>query len=143
MNEDLVILELNARWGCDIPFGWVPITGNQEIPDTEIFYNEAFHEAFPDEVLRQALQNVFQVTELYEIQEYGRVSVQPLAESYFGYDGLEYIHTNTGFDFVLYFSHESSVTVGGRRLLDEIHRLWSDYAQYFWNEQWWLRFGHE
>ncbi|QNH63489.1 hypothetical protein [Hymenobacter sediminicola] len=43
MDEDLVLLELNARWGCDIPFGWIPMTGDYSIPDTEIYYFETFN----------------------------------------------------------------------------------------------------
>jgi hypothetical protein len=133
MDEDLVILELNARWGCDIPFGWIPLSDNhKQIPHTEVYNDEAFHEAVSDTDLRGIVRKVFQAAELYEVVEGGTVSRKSLDDCFFGYDGLEHLHTNATFDFVLYFSHEESVTVGGLRLLDAIHELWPDHANHPW-----------
>jgi hypothetical protein len=130
MSEDLVILELNARWGCDIPFGWIPMTGDYKLPNTEIYYSEFF-----DDNLIENIKHVIKclyTDKLFEILEGGAVSVQYLDNCFFGYNGLEHLHTNDAFDFVLYFSHESTVTVGGRQLLEEIHRLWPEYKNHLW-----------
>ncbi|OWP64549.1 hypothetical protein CDA63_04050 [Hymenobacter amundsenii] len=130
MDEDLVILELNARWGCDIPFGWIPITGDQKILETEIYDAEYFDQFI--EYIRVAVKRLYRVSEVYEVVEGGAVSTQPLSTCFLGYNGLEHLHTNFNFDFVLYFSHENSVTVGGKLLLDEVHRLWPEYKNHFW-----------
>ena len=56
MSEDLVLLELNARWNCDLPFGWVPITGPADNSDElEIYDLDAFIEWFDDDAIRRLL----------------------------------------------------------------------------------------
>ena len=130
MDEDLVILELNTRWGCDIPFGWIPITGDQKIPGTETYDAEYFNQF--TEAVRIAIGRLYGINEVYEVLEGGAVNTQLLSSCFLGYDGLEHLYTNFNFDFVLYFSHENSVTVGGRLLLDDVHNIWPEYENHFW-----------
>jgi hypothetical protein len=130
MTEDLIILKLNDLWDCDIPFGWIPITGNRPIPDTEVY--QASH--FSDNITNPAsvIRKVFDVTDLYEIQEGGLVTEKKIGGCGFSYDGLEYLYTDKDFRFVIYFSHENSVTVGGKDLIEEIHSIWPDYEKHIW-----------
>ncbi|RTQ47799.1 hypothetical protein EJV47_17920 [Hymenobacter gummosus] len=130
MDQDLVILALNARWGCAIPFGWVPIIGAGQVPDTEIYSAQAFDQLLKD--LGPVIQRLYP-GELIEVREGGAVGRPDQEAACWGYDGQEYLYTNDTFDFVLYFSHEGTVTVGGRQLLAEIHRRWPAYRQHLWS----------
>jgi hypothetical protein len=130
MNEDLVILSLNEIWGCEIPFGWIPIYGQKDIPDTEIYQADYFEINIPSP--ENIIADTYNLTEIYEITEGGRVALTNIYDCRFGYDGLEYLYTDKDFRFVLYFSHESSVTVGGKALINTIHNVWHNYKNHIW-----------
>ena len=130
MTEDLVILKLNEIWECDIPFGWIPITGDKKILNTEIYQSRHFDENILN--LAELLKSVYNVTELFEVEEGGRVTLKNSADCYFSYTGLEHLYTDKDFRFVIYFSHESSVTVGGKDLLNFIRNNWPDYKNHIW-----------
>jgi hypothetical protein len=139
MSEDFVLLELNARWNCDLPFGWVPITGpadNSE--ELEIYDLAAFIEWFDDDAIKRLLEETFDIASAYEIVEGGAVAVTDLEQCVFGYNGLEHMYTDASFQFLLYFSHEDSVTAGSKRLIEAIHRAWPDYKRHFWPPDSWL-----
>jgi len=139
MSEDLVLLELNARWNCDLPFGWVPITGpadNSE--ELEIYDLDTFIEWFGNDGINRLLKEIFGISAIYEIAEGGAVSFIELEKCVFGYNGLEHMYTDASFQFLLYFSHEDSVTTGGKRLIEAIHRAWPDYRSHFWPPGSWL-----
>ena len=107
-----------------------------EIDTVEVYDAEYFHHF--DEEVKQVLHDTFNVSTLYEIEEGGTVKLRSLNECVFGYDGLEHMYTNLSFSFVIYFSHESSVTIGGEMLLNEIHRIWPEYSMHFWPPASWL-----
>lgn len=139
MSEDLVLLELNARWNCDLPFGWVPITGpanNSE--ELEIYDLDAFIEWFDGDAISRLLSETFGIAAVYEIVEGGAVTFTELGKRVFGYNGLEHMYTDTSFQFLLYFSHEDSVTAGSKRLIKAIHQAWPDYKSHFWPPDSWL-----
>ena len=139
MSEDLVLLELNARWNCDLPFGWVPITGpadNSE--ELEIYDLNAFLGWFDDDAIRQLLAETFGISAGYEIVEGGAVEFLALDKCVFGYNGLEHMYTDNTFQFLLYFSHEDSVTAGGKRLIEAIHQAWPTHKSHFWPPASWL-----
>lgn len=137
MSEDEVILELNARWNCEIPFGWIPICRDSTEADVAEVYEEKYFHHFDDEV-KKVLCETFHASTLYEIAEGGIVRLLALNECVFGYDGLEHMYSDLSFSFLIYFSHEESVTVGGEKLLDEIHRIWPEYSMHFWPPASWL-----
>ncbi|NML65028.1 hypothetical protein HHL22_07390 [Hymenobacter sp. RP-2-7] len=132
MDEDSVLLELNQRWGCDLPSGWVPITGPAKFSEElEMYGAETFAEQF-DGKLPTLLERTFNVSELYEITEEGTVKIVALTNCLFQYSGLEHMYTDQSFQFLLYFSHESSVTAGGKALVNLIHQTWPESIRHFW-----------
>jgi hypothetical protein len=138
MSEDLVLLELNARWNCDLPFGWVPITGPAAKSDELEIYNlDPFVDWFSLGI-KQIIADAFGISFIYKIQEGGAVNYIPLDDCVFGYTGLEHMYTDVSFQFLLYYSHEDSVTAGGRMLLEAIHQKWPDYSRQFWPPASWL-----
>ena len=139
MSADLVLLELNARWNCDLPFCWVPITGPADnSKELEIYDLDAFIEWFDDDAISRLLSEIFSISAVYEITEGGAVALTELENCVFGYDGLEHMYTDTSFQFLLYFSHDDSVTAGSKRLVEAIHRAWPAYKNHFWPPDSWL-----
>ncbi|MGI4872236.1 MAG: hypothetical protein ACRYFX_13800, partial [Janthinobacterium lividum] len=124
------LLELNAKWGWELPFGWIPMTSDEEIPHTEIYQAEPFEEIAPEVI--KLLKTSFNAHRIYEVEEGGKVEEKLLDDCVFGYDGLEHLYTNRQGEFMLYFSHEDSVTVGGADLLRYIHKIWPAYNHFFW-----------
>jgi hypothetical protein len=140
VNKDLLILELNARWHWRIPFGWIPISGEEIIADTEIYHADYFDFFEPE--ITEAIGRLYNLTEVYELVEDGQVGIRPIADCTFFYDGLERLYTDENFQFMLYFSHETSVTAGGKELLTEIHRLWPAYKNHLWQADYWTHSPH-
>jgi hypothetical protein len=130
--EDLVLLNLNEKWKCDLDFGWIPITSDMDIANTEIYKADYFSENITN--ISELLKNLFEIVQVYEIQEGGNVTLKELVECDFYYDGLEYIYTDEKFRFVIYCSHENSITVGGKELIDRIHEVWPNYIDCIWTD---------
>jgi hypothetical protein len=134
MDRDKLILALNKKWHCQIPFGWIPITSDEIIPNTEI-YDSNYLDYYIDQ-LKISIEEIYQSKILFELREDGQFQELNIAECDFSYDGLEYIYTDKELNFVLYFSHEGSTTIGGEELLTEIHKIWPEYNIHFWKPIW-------
>lgn len=130
MNKDSLLLLLNEKWNCTLTFGWIPVTGNEIIDDTEIYDSDYFRHYVGE--VKDILKHTFEINRLYELREDGQFIELAISECGFEYDGQEYIYTDRNLNFVLYFSHEHSTTIGGGLLLEEIHKIWRDYHLYFW-----------
>ena len=130
MDKDSLLVLLNEKWNCNLAFGWIPITSDETIDNTEI-YSSTHFKYYINEV-KKILTTVFELSRLYEIREDGQFNELKISECDFEYDGQEYIYTDKNVRFVLYFSHENSTTVGGKILLEEIHKIWPDYRLHFW-----------
>lgn len=130
MDEDIVLLKLNEIWKCELPFGWIPITGDAIISDTEIYQSDYF-QVYID-VIRELLKAKFKLSEIYEVREGGSISIKNVNDCNFQYDGIEYLYTDFNYQIVIYCSHESSITVGGESLISEIHKLWPEYKNHIW-----------
>lgn len=130
MDHDLLLLELNAKWGWSLAGSWIPMIGFESIPHTAIYQVGPFEAAIPHP--EDLLQQVFDLNTVYDIEEGGNIQIKPLADCAFYYDGLEHLYTNCNGDFMLYFSHEDSVTVGGEKLLAAIYDAWPSHKKYFW-----------
>jgi hypothetical protein len=130
MDKDTLLLRLNEKWNCSLPFGWIPITSREPVPNTEIYESDYFHH-YAEEI-KTIIKNMYKQSTLYEIREDGQFKELTINACDFSYDGLEYIYTDDDLNFVLYFSHENSTTVGGKLLLKEIHRIWPECNHHLW-----------
>ena len=130
MDYDLLLLRLNAKWNWSLAFSWIPMTGDEKIPHTEIYQAAPFEEAIPQ--IAELLEALFNSRSVYDVAEDGNVQVRSLDDCSLYYDGLEHLYTNEEGEFMLYFSHEDSVTVGGEKLLAEIHKVWPAHKNNFW-----------
>jgi hypothetical protein len=130
MDKDTLLLRLNEKWSCSLPFGWIPITSDEDIPDVKIF-DSNYLGYYTDEV-KKIIKNKFKVNNLFEIREDGHFKKLNIDDCDFSYNGLEYIYTDENLGFVLYFSHESSTTIGGKELLEELQAIWPESNNHFW-----------
>jgi hypothetical protein len=127
-------LHLRARWGVTSNY-WYPLDRADDVdapPDTFAFASEPF---FDDE-LQARLRGVLErhgVKRVFEMREYGSSYEVDLDWFFPIYNGAEGYWTDRSFDWLVYASHESSVTIAGRHLLAEVRREWPDWREHPWN----------
>jgi hypothetical protein len=119
---------LRSRW--EIPEGyWFPLA-ECRLPDVVAFKTKAFDEAVSHGRLQGIVRNRG-IERVWELREYGPEYKEDLAlfEPY--YNGAEGYWSSGDQDWIIYASHESSVTVGGS-LLGELKRVWPDWQKHVW-----------
>lgn len=134
IESDGICKELSHRWNIKSGY-WFPLAGESP-PHCEAFDSEAFHDAFPLERLRERLTQVG-THRIFELQEFGTVyeqDVSAFAPSYAS--GGETYSFPPDFNWVIYASHEGSITVAGRWLLPEVKSLWPEWNEFHWKPYW-------
>jgi len=119
---------LRARW--QIPRGyWYPLA-ECKLPDILAFKTRAFDEAVAYERLRDILA-ARGIERVWELREYGPEYEEDFAlfEPY--YNGAEGYWSSGDLSWIIYASHESSVTVGGW-LLPEVKAMWPSWQTQVW-----------
>jgi hypothetical protein len=119
---------LRSRW--EIPQGyWFPLA-DCELPGVVAFKTREFDEAVAYERMREVLASRG-IARVWELREYGPEYEQDLGlfEPY--YNGAEGYWSSGNLDWIIYASHESSVTVGGW-LLAELKRIWPSWQSHVW-----------
>jgi hypothetical protein len=119
---------LRSRW--EIPQGyWFPLA-DCKLPDVVAFKTREFDEAVAYERLRDMLASRG-IVRVWELREYGPEYEEDLGlfEPY--YNGAEGYWSSADLHWVIYASHESSVTVGGS-LLAEVKRMWPSWQAHVW-----------
>lgn len=119
---------LRARWR--IPEGyWYPLA-ECILPDIVAFKTRSFDDAVPYERLRDVLA-ARRIDRVWQLREYGPEYEEDLTllEPY--YNGAEGYWSSGDLDWIIYASHESSVTVGGW-LLSELKVLWPSWQAHVW-----------
>jgi len=119
---------LRSRW--EIPNGyWFPLA-ECKLSDVVAFKTKAFDEGVSHEKLRGILRDRG-IERVWELREYGPEYEEDLAlfEPY--YNGAEGYWSSGDLAWIIYASHESSVTVGGS-LLRELKRMWPTWQAHVW-----------
>jgi hypothetical protein len=131
---------LRARWGID-GFYWYPLDReetDEPPPHTVAFAAEPFgEEGDAADLLRGVLAELgaARVLLLSEPPEPDREIA--LEEIEFEYRGEETIVTDGSFDWLVYVSHESSVTVAGELLLWALKEAWPSWDDWTsWGQYW-------
>lgn len=123
---------LERVWGAGDGY-WYPLN---DIPRTDVVAFEApeFHRDIGAERLRAILRaaNVGQVYELTEFVEHPAYE-QDLEACGFRYTGAEGYWCDTGMEWIVYASHEDSITLGGQWLIDRVQESWSAWPEHIWN----------
>jgi hypothetical protein len=119
---------LRAHWQIEAGY-WYPLTAPRPT-DVAAFETVAFGEAVPAQALRAVLQRRG-VTRLWELREYGPEYEQEVSLFDPHYNGAEGYWSSGDLKWIVYVSHEGSVTVGGW-LLDEVKTIWPAWEPHLW-----------
>jgi hypothetical protein len=122
--------QLKEYWGVDGGY-YFPL--KDECPqNSEAFVADAFETAVSIENLRRELaqRNIIRV---FEIREYGPNYEMELSVFEPFYNGAEGFWTAQNYDWLIYASHESSITIAGDWLLDYVKSIWPDWKKKLWS----------
>ena len=120
--------KLRHRWQIT-GWYWHPLI-KCELSNITAFNVDAFEAFFPSISLVKMLSSRG-ITRIWELREYGVEYYQDVLLFNPTYNGNEGYWTSECLDWIVYASHEASITVGGW-LLDNIKAQWSDWEQHVW-----------
>jgi hypothetical protein len=119
---------LRGRW--QIPEGyWYPLA-ECKLSDVVAFKTRSFDEAFATERLRGNLA-ARGIERVWELREYGPEYEEAVAMFEPYYNGAEGYWSSGELDWIIYASHETSVTVGGW-LLQDVKAMWPSWQAHVW-----------
>ncbi len=117
---------LREKWCIDRAEYWYPLSQTKQ--HVVAFDADAFHGAVPTEALIREL-NATNVKRIFELREYGPNFVQETEAFEPVYTGAEGYWTSRVVDWVLYASHESTVTLAGS-LMERVKKIWPRWAEH-------------
>ncbi len=120
INNDDILLALNEKWDCDLPFWWIPISWDRKIDNTKVYNSHIFEKYITN--LPWLIKTLYNIDSVFEIEEWWIVSEKLSVNCEFIYNWIEYIYTNKDYEFVIYFSHEDSVTIWWKKMILEIDK---------------------
>jgi hypothetical protein len=119
---------LRERWqiseGC-----WYPLA-DRALADVVAFQADAFSETAPASRLQDILRTRG-IESVWELREYGPEYEEDVSLFDAYYDGAEGYWSSVGLDWIVYASHESSITVGGW-FLQELKVIWPSWQDHVW-----------
>ena len=130
-QEHALWQRLSSVWGIDTgAHYWFPLA---EIGRTDV---EAYQATYLLRALLplglQAILRKRGVTTVLEFREGGGAWQVPLEDFDPSYDGEEGFWATSDMDWILYASHEASITIGGNWLIGEVRRAWPESDGHIW-----------
>lgn len=123
--------ELASAWAfaADQEY-WFPLVHSIR-QDVLAFQAPYFHRALSDGALIDALKarSVDRITEFREGGGTHELAVDDLNPAYTGEEGY---WSSSPWDWIVYASHESSITVGGPWLIRAVKSAWPEWQRYVW-----------
>lgn len=130
-EKDDLILRLWDEWDVKEHY-WFPLTLNQIAPAfTEAFQATFFQEESTHETLQHILAT-HGIATMFELREGGQMCEIELAQFHPVYTGFEGFWFTLQLNWLIYASHESSLTIGGAWLLPAVQAAWPDWEQRVW-----------
>ncbi len=129
-ERERVWARLGRRWGPHPDTYWYPLTGAPAPPGVVAVREDQFARHVPLAVLRAILTGS-RVRRVWELRQ-GNIPIQydmdtALLIPSFGPEGY---WTSEKMDWVLYASHEGSLTIGGEWLFNGVKRAWPQWEQH-------------
>jgi hypothetical protein len=121
--------QVAAAWGIAGGY-WYPLDG-VERQDVLAFQAPYFRRDLPGSTLHRLIGESG-VSRVYELREYGPNYELDLGEMDPEYNGAEGYWCAESLDWIIYASHESSVTVGGQGLVAAIQQAWPAWDRFVW-----------
>ena len=127
--------ELEKRWG--VKGYWYPLDRAPEAappPHASAFSSDPFHGDDLQKCLRDVLSTLG-ATRVWELRELdtdtnNEIELALLEPVYTGAEGF---WMDSSFDWLIYASHEGSVTVAGRDLLPALYEAWRNWRDYLYD----------
>ena len=121
-------VSLSSKW-C-VPAGyWYPLAEKSH-EHIEAYQDRHFLENFPAEKLHQILRS-HNISRVFELREYGPCYELDCELFDPSYNGAEGYWVSSNLDWIIYASHESSITIGGW-LLEEVKKVWPNHSSHVW-----------
>lgn len=120
---------VEQAWGVERRRYWYPLAEAKRA-DLEAFHASHFHHAITSEQL-EAMLAERGVDRVWELRESGLEYEQDVSVFEPQYDGAEGVWTSSAYDWIVYASHEDSITVGGW-MLDEVKQAWPEWMHHIW-----------
>lgn len=122
---------LKSRWGVGNGY-WFPLKEADQPPNVIAFHEEFFRVMAGSRVLREALAK-HRVERVFELHEFGPPDPDyevelAIVEPDYGRSGEQY-STSEKMDWLVYASHESSITIAGNWLADYFKERWVDWSE--------------
>jgi hypothetical protein len=121
---------LRSRWGVGDDHYWFPLRKGDPPPDVVAFHEDLFSKWQGGELLRQALtergiERAFQLSEFFPSDPDYEIEISILEPTY-ARGGEQYFTSETA-DWLVYASHESSITLAGDLLVEHFTTRWPDW----------------
>lgn len=130
-ERDVLWERASSAWDIRDQY-WYPLEDTTRA-DVMAFNASGFHAAGGVEGLRAALaaRGVERVIETRELAELPTREVD-VADADFAYEFAEGYWCDAHHDWIVYASHENSLTIGGRWLIDAIRQRWPEWEMHSW-----------
>lgn len=126
---------LRERWDIREGQYWHPLAPHDPPPDVLAFQQAWFDRAVPPAILQRMLSQRG-IRRVWELREHGPEYEIDLDELEPHYNGAEGYWTSGGMEWLVYASHESSITVAGSWLIAAVKAVWPTWEQHLytgWN----------
>lgn len=118
---------VRQRWGIAGGY-WFPLQGDVP-PDAVAFDADAFEQHVPTHIF-QGILGGHGLQHVFEMREYGPEYELELGLVVPSYNGVEAYWTAGEFDWLVYASHESTVTVAGDWLVHSVQQQWPTWPEH-------------
>ena len=130
MKNEIVRQHLLAKWSIRVEKMWLPLIGRVSA-DTMSFEFDEFEQQFGVAHLQHLLREMgehawWAISEVGEDRDGASASLKSFTQQ----GQVEMYYCNATADWVVYVSHENTVSLGGAVLLDHLQRAWPDYVSY-------------
>ena len=122
---------LHERWGVREGHYWHPLLGAALPPHVLAFQQAWFDQAVPSATLQRILSQ-HGIRRVWELREYGPEYEMDLNELELHYNGAEGYWTSSEMEWLVYASHESSITVAGAWLVTAVQMEWPGWEQHLY-----------
>jgi hypothetical protein len=124
MNTESVKTNLKNKWNINPYDFWIPLQG-KPTENTIYFETENFENKIGYEKLNQILKeinigNIYSFNEAREESIYSEILIKK-------YDSPDIFFTNENVDWVIYQTHEETISFAGKELIDKIKLLWKNW----------------
>ncbi|MET4076783.1 hypothetical protein [Hymenobacter sp. UYCo722] len=130
MKNETVRQQLREKWGIDPRKMWLPLIGRLSA-DTIYFEYNVFEQQFGVAQLQNLLPELGEKS-WWAISEVGedKSGVSAEVKSFAHQSQIEMYYCNATPDWVVYISHENTIALAGKALLDHLKRAWPDFVSY-------------